>query len=427
MATEANNAIKVEISSPNGILKPSPATGNQNKGAIDELLILSQVVSAVSGLNELNAILKVGLEKTLKFLGDASGGVMLLDEQDKRLRYRVYQGLSDEFARSIAPKIGEGLNGKVVLTGKAILRGDISNDPEALTQSLIQMEGLKAFISVPLRFKDKIFGVLNCVSPHACQFTAKDMHLLYSIGEQLGIAIGQTRLYERLQEKREKYRQVARQVLTAQEEEKKRISQELHDETSQMLAALTLNLQVLIEMSEIIGIRDSKYKAMLTKIHAASMQINDEVNRIISDLRPTLLDSLGFIPAIRHYTESCLHPLNINVIFAIEESVPPLSPEIEVNLFRWVQGVVGNIMQHSQAKNVTVSLQKKGSNNLNISIQDDGQGFDVTRIGKMNNKKKRHGMGLMILKERIRLINGDCSIQSEPGKGVRACAEIPLS
>ena len=110
-----------------------------------------------------------------------------------------------------------------------------------LKQNLVQKEGLRAFISVPLRFKEKIFGVLHCAGSHTHQFTYKDMHLLHSIGDQLGIAIGQSRLYERLREKRERYRQVARQVITAQEEEKKRISQELHDETSQMLAALTLN------------------------------------------------------------------------------------------------------------------------------------------------------------------------------------------
>ncbi|NMB34972.1 MAG: sensor histidine kinase [Firmicutes bacterium] len=426
MVAETNKTESRKISLPTNVPKPLSTTKNHNKETIDALLVLSHVVSAVSGLNELNAILKVGVEKTLEFLEGSFGGVMLLDKQDNRLHYRVYKGLSDEFTRRMIPKIGEGINGKVALTGKAVLLDDISKNPEVLSQSLLHMEGWKAFISVPLRFKDKIFGVLNCASPHAHQFTIKDMHLLHSIGDQLGIAIGQARLYERLQEKRERYRQVARQVLTAQEEEKRRISQELHDETSQMLAALTLNLQVLTEMAGIIGIEDGDFKAMLAKIHASSIQINDEVNRLIADLRPTLLDSLGFVPAIRHYAESCLAPLDINITFEMEESSLPLSPEVEVNLFRWVQGVVGNIMQHSEAKNVIVHLQKK-NNELEICIKDDGRGFDVSKIGKMNSKKRRHGIGLMILKERMRLIDGDCLISSEPGEGTSASAKIPLT
>lgn len=426
MAADKEHKANLDSMLPAGAVSSLQNAGGKDPETKDALLILSHVVAAVSGLQELDAILRVGLEKTLEFFQGANGGIMLLDGQDGRLYYRVYKGLSDEFAKNMSLKLGEGINGKVALTGKAVLLDDIAKSPEGLNLDLIQREGLKAFISVPLRFKEQIFGVLHCASPQARQFTAEDMHLLHSIGDQLGIAIGQARLYERLREKRERYRHVARQVLTAQEEEKRRISQELHDETSQMLAALTLNLQVLIELSEIIGIKDSNFKAMLTKTHATTMQINNEVNRLIANLRPALLDSLGFVPAIRHYTESCLLPLNINISFKIQESALPLLPEVEINLYRWVQGVIGNIMQHSQANNVTLSLKRENCK-LKIAIQDDGQGFDVSQIGRMNNNKGRHGMGLMILKERIRLVGGDCTILSEPGKGTRAYAEIPLT
>ena len=269
-------------------------------------------------------------------------------------------------------------------------------------------------------------GVLNCASPQVRHFTENDMHLLHSIGDQLGFAIGHFRLHERLQEKRERYRDVARQVITAQEKEKKRISQELHDETSQMLAALTLNLKTLIEMARISGFKEEGFMTLLTKVHTAAVQINNEVNRIISDLRPTLLDSLGFIPAIRHYAESSLSPLDIKISFDLAGVTAPLSPEDEVNLFRWVQGIVGNIAQHSQARHVVIALQRK-SNRLELRIDDDGVGFDVSKIGQMNNQKRRHGLGLIIAKERMKLIGGDCSVRSQPGKGTTVIAMIPLS
>lgn len=398
----------------------------EDKKAIDALLILSQITSAVSGLSELKAILKVGLEKTLEFIEGTYGGVLLLDERDERLTCYVYQGLTDEFAQKISVNLGQGISGKVASTGKAIMLDDISAKPETLRSDLIKMGGLRAFVSVPLRFRERVLGVLNCAGPRVHHFTEKDMHLLHSIGDQLGLAIGHSRLHERLQEKRERHRDVARQVITAQEEEKKRISQELHDETSQMLAALTLNLKALYEMAKIIGIEDPKFLTMLKKIHTSAVQISNEVNRIISDLRPTLLDSLGFVPAIRHYAESCLLPLGINVSFDITEAPVPLSPEAEVNLFRWVQGVIGNIVQHSRAQNVTVSLQEN-KDHLRLCIRDDGIGFDVSRIGKMNNQKRRHGLGLMIAKERMKLIGGDCSVQSQPGKGTTVSAIIPLT
>ena len=392
---------------------------------IDALLILSRVTSAVSGLCELNAILKVGLEKTLEYMGGLCGGIMLLDDREKRLYYSVYSGLPDEFAQKMSVKIGEGVNGKVALTGKAVLLNDISKESEvALHCNLTNIKDLRAFISIPLRYREKVLGVLNCASLYVYYFTEKDMHFLHSIGDQLGLAIGQERLLARLQEKKEKIRQVALQVINAQEEEKKRISQELHDETCQMLAALTLNLQVLIEMAEIIGIQDNKFKNMLAKTHAAAVHLNNEVNRLVSDLRPTILDTLGFIPAVRHYAESCLLPLGINVNFDITGAELPLLPEIEVNLFRWVQGIIGNIVRHSQAKSVTLSIMEK-DHKLEICIQDDGIGFDVTKLGKITEKKRKHSMGLMIAEERMKLIGGKCSVHSQPGKGTRVLAVIP--
>ena len=123
---------------------------------IDALLIISRVTSAVSGLCELNAILRVGLEKTLEYMGGICGGILLLDDRDKYLTYCVYRGLPDDFAENISVKIGEGVNGRVALTGKAILMNDISNEPEvALSCNLINKKSLRSFISVPLRYRER--------------------------------------------------------------------------------------------------------------------------------------------------------------------------------------------------------------------------------------------------------------------------------
>ncbi len=408
------------------VADPIPSGESGRQKTADPLLILSQITSTVSGLGELDTILGVGVEKTLEFIGGSYGGVMLLNERNRSLTYHVYRGLSDEFAKKMSVKLGEGINGRVASTGKAVLLDDILEEPEALQVDLIRVEGLRAFISVPLRFRERVLGVLNCASRRVQHFTESDMHLLHSIGDQLGLAIGHFRLHERLQEKRERYRDVARQVITAQEKEKKRISQELHDETSQMLAALTLNLKTLSEMARMLGLEDRRFMAMLAKVHTTAVQINNEVNRIISDLRPTLLDSLGFIPAIRHYAESSLLPLDIRITFDIMENPPPFSVEDEVNLFRWVQGVVGNVVQHSRAENVSISLQKKGDH-LELCIVDDGIGFDISRAGLANSQKGRDGLGLIISKERMKLVGGNCFVESVPGKGTRVTAVIPLA
>ena len=250
------------------------------------------------------------------------------------------------------------------------------------------------------------------------------MHLLHSIGDQLGIAIEQAGLYERLRRGKERYQELARQVLMAQEEERRRIARELHDETSQTLSGLALSLQVLVEMAEMIGIRDVEFSARLKKAQSLAVQVSSEVSRLIADLRPTLLSTLGLVPAIRHYAETNLPPLGINFSLEVEGIGKALPPEVEVELFRWAQGIMGNIMQHSEAKNATISLRREG-NELVIRIRDDGKGFDVSRLTGI--EEGGRGAGLFSIKERIRLLGGSCSIQSQPGQGTTVTGRVPMT
>ncbi|HSV31594.1 MAG TPA: GAF domain-containing sensor histidine kinase [Atribacteraceae bacterium] len=387
------------------------------------LAVLSRVSAAISGLSNLEAILRIGLDTTLEFMNGAVGGIMLLDEETNMLCYHVYRGLSDTYAEHMCIRLGEGIAGKVAESGKAILVNDISRDPGAARPHLISTEGLKAFVSVPLQAKERVLGVMNYGSRTERLFTEADTHLLHSIGDQLGIAIERAKLYEQLKKGRERYRQLARQVILAQEEERKRIGRELHDETSQTLAGLALNLQALIELAEMIGIQNEQFKTMLRKTHAATVGVNIEVSRLIADLRPALLDILGLVPAIRQYAETSLTSLGIRVSFELDELKRILQPEEELTLFRWVQGAVGNIIQHAQAKNVTLSL-KKVDGNLVLQVIDDGKGFNMSQVSDGGDKGR--GYGLSNMRERMDLIGAMSTVQSEPGKGTTVTAVIPL-
>ena len=397
---------------------------NEAKNRDDELMALSRVSAAISGLWDLEAILKVGLNSVLEIMQGVIGGVMFLDEETQTLSYFVYQGLSAKYAEEMRMKLGEGIAGKVAQDGRAVLLEDISLEPRAARPDLIKTEGLKAFISVPLRAKDKILGVMNVASPMPRRFGNRDIYLLYSIGDILGTAIEQAKLYEQLRKSRERYRELARQILLAQEEERRRVARELHDETSQTLSGLALNLQALIEMAEIAGIQNPEFKERLKKAHSLTVQASAEVVRLVANLRPTILDTLGLIPAIRRYAETNLTTMGITVHFELKESVKPLLQEIEMGLFRWAQGVIGNNIQHSHARNATISLRREGDE-IVLSISDDGKGFDVTQLSGID--KRGRGAGLFSLKERIGLLGGTCSVQSQPRKGTTVTARVPIT
>jgi signal transduction histidine kinase len=396
----------------------------KTEGQHYEVLLLSRISAALSGLWDLDAILGVGLDSALDIMNGTIGGILLMDEQTQTLSHRVHRGLGAEFVEKTRLSLGEGIAGSVAQSGKAILLEDISSDPRVAHGDLISAEGLKAFICVPLRAKDKVLGVLHVASRMPRRFTINDMQLLYAIGDQLGIAIEHARLYERLRMARERYRRLARQTLVAEEEERRRLARELHDETSQALSGLALQLQALVDMAEISGSQDEEFKSRLKKVQSLVVQVHSEISRLIANLRPALLDTLGLIPAIRRYAENSLSPLGIDVSVEIKGVERKLPSEVESGLFRWIQGAIGNIAQHSKAKNAAVDLEYR-EDELLLCVNDDGQGFDVSKI--TNIEESGRGRGVFSMKERVGLLGGVCSIESQPGQGTTVWARVPVN
>ncbi len=389
-----------------------------------ELLALSRVSAALSGLWDLDAILSVALDNVLGTMSGNIGGILLLDERTQTLSYRVHQGLSDRYIGEVRLGLGEGIAGRVAQSGKSVLLEDISTDPRVAYPDLVTTEGLRAFISVPLRAKDRVLGVINIASRTPRRFTSSDLQLLHSIGDQLGVAIEQARLYGRLKRARERYRVLARQTLVAQEEERRRLARELHDETSQALSGLTLQLQALVDSVEMAGSQDAEFITRLKKVQSLAVQVHSEISRLIADLRPALLDTLGLLPAIRQHAEANLRPLGMNVSVESKGVEKRLPPEVEAGLFRFAQGAIGNIAQHSRARNASIVLEY-GDEELLVRIGDDGEGFDVSKITDIEDSGR--GRGVFSMKERVGLLGGTCLIESQPRRGTTVRARIPIS
>jgi len=398
--------------------RPKAAEGQQQ-----EVLALSRISAALSGLWDLDAILGVGLDSALDIMNGTIGGILLIDEETQTLSHRVHRGVGSEFAEKTHLSLGEGVTGTVAQSGKAVLLEDISSNPDVAHRDLVSAEGLKAFICVPLRAKDNVLGVLYVASRMLHHYTTNDMQLLYAIGDQLGIAIEHARLYERLRGARERLRRLARQNLVAEEEERRRIARELHDETSQSLSGMALQLQALIEMSAVSGPQDAGFAAGLKKVQSLAVQVHNEVSRLISNLHPALLDTLGLVPAARQHAETRLQPLGINVSVETKGTEMRFPHEVEAALFRFIQGAIGNIAQHSKAKNATIVLEYQ-PDNFSMHIRDDGQGFDVSEITDV--EESGRGRGLFSMRERIGFLGGTSGMESKIGKGTTVWAKVPI-
>lgn len=203
----------------------------------------------------------------------------------------------------------------------------------------------------------------------------------------------------------EQRRILVRKMLNATEDERRRLARELHDEIAQLLTVIQLSLHNMqIESPEL-----ARANSLLTRTQ-------EEIHRIIHDLRPTLLDDLGLAAAMKSYADDHLRRQGLQVNLEIEEGLPS-RPEIETVIFRIYQELVTNILRHAHAENVSIELYKNDGK-LVLAVEDDGQGFDP--------EAKSEGAGVTGMRERAALVNGTIRFDSEAGQGTNVVLEIPL-
>jgi signal transduction histidine kinase len=176
-------------------------------------------------------------------------------------------------------------------------------------------------------------------------------------------------------------------------------------------------------MAEMKGIRDAELMEKLKTTHSYTVRAGHEIVKLMKELRPTLLDELGMPAAIHRYAKDTLQPQGINVSAEFSGTDERFPPEVEVTLFRVAQGAIGNILEHSGAKNASIKLECDASKCI-LRIEDDGKGFDVSKLTRVDPSGR--GAGVFTMKERVRLLGGVCRIESRPGQGTSVVAKVPL-
>jgi signal transduction histidine kinase len=225
--------------------------------------------------------------------------------------------------------------------------------------------------------------------------------------------------HRELQAKDDLRGKLLRKVITAQEEERKRLARELHDETCQKLAALGIRLDTALGADSPAAMRER-----LGDARTLATRTLDDVHRVIFDLRPSVLDDLGLLAAIRWYAQRQLEPRGIAVRYDFADLDLHLPAEIETALFRSVQEAVNNIARHSRAENALIEIDRS-ADGLQIEIEDDGVGFDLGEVTSTVDSGR--GLGLTGLRERMELLGGTADIDSSPGDGTRVRFTVPLT
>lgn len=385
-----------------------------------ELSTLNSIAVALNQSLDLESILNVALLNALRLTGMDAGAIYLLDEHTGELELAAHHGLSREAAQ-VAANLGlsASLCAAAAQAGEPILVEDTHRYARG-AKGVLRSEKMRCMVRVPFKSTRGLLGTMCLGSGTSRGFSKAEMDLLTSVSNQIAVAVQNARLYEELQRKERMRGELLLKVITAQEAERKRIARELHDQTSQALAALA----VAVETAAGQAAEGGDVVESLARMKSLAVDTLEEIHRLIFDLRPTLLDDLGLIAALRWYAETRLGEVGIKVRLEVVGEETRLAPQIETALYRVVQEAVTNVANHSGAQSFTVTLVLK-PDRLQLSMVDDGWGFDMAELARSRDQKR--GLGLMGMKERVELLGGSFSIYSELGGGTKITVEVPLT
>ncbi|MGD0354841.1 MAG: PAS domain S-box protein [Dehalococcoidia bacterium] len=210
------------------------------------------------------------------------------------------------------------------------------------------------------------------------------------------------------------------QITRAQEEERKRISRELHDDTSQALFAISRQMDNFIRDNVTLSERQ---RTLLQDIRQRIGVTLQGIRRFSQDLRPSIIDDLGLMPAVKWLVKQKSEESGIEILLKISGKEQRLLPEMELILFRIIQEGLNNISKHASASEAEVQVGFEDSR-VDVSIIDNGQGFELPQtVGDLSPSGK---LGLVGMQERVSLLNGSLTIKSKPGKGTEVRVSVPL-
>jgi len=226
-------------------------------------------------------------------------------------------------------------------------------------------------------------------------------------------------LLEKSRRMQEHLRRLSHEILSAQEEERKKISRELHDEIGQTLTAVNVKLAALKNEATANTTGFKKKIASTQRLVERSM---DTVHRFARELRPPHLDDLGLVPALQSFIKDYTKRTRIPVHFTAFGGVERLSGDRRTVLYRVAQEALTNVVKHAQATLVEVRIQRRRGD-ICMEIQDNGKSFQVERVLFATQIKR---LGLLGMRERVEMVDGEFSIESAPGKGTTIRARIPF-
>jgi len=384
-----------------------------------ELSILNKVAVGLNNTMSLDQILRMVLKYVLRVLRVERGALFLTDRGTKSVNLQVRNDLPSPASGKINPVIFKDelleqhliRNASLVTPNRTFPCFSVSYRSENGSK----VPWLSCFL---ITFKGKGVGFLGLDIPTSRELSLHEYHLLGSLGNFLGGAIENARLMKTVQEHRQDLRRLTEKLFQSQEDERRRIARELHDEAGQSLTAVKLGLDRLEERH---AAGDDPLRHEIDEIRRMIKRTSSEIRGLSYRLHPTLLIDLGLEPALNLYFADIRRHSGLDVDFTMVGFDHRPDVDIETVLYRFSQETLTNALKHSGAENFRLSIIKSYPRIIFLA-DDDGVGFDTRIIGK-----DQQSLGLLGMRERASLLGGTFQLRSKPGDGTRIRIEVPYS
>jgi signal transduction histidine kinase len=352
------------------------------------------------------------LKRIRAILATDTATILLCEPQGTHLTVRASDGLIEH--PDLRIPVGQGIAGRIAAARTVLAFEDLAVE-EVWSPQLKQ--SVRSLLGVPLLVEGQLIGVLHVGSGSPRHFTDDEAQILQLVADRVALATDRSRLFHEVTESRERTRALSRRLVEAQETERREIARELHDEIGQVLTAVKICIGKLADRE------GEPARAPLQEVLDGVDRAIEQVRSMSLDLRPSLLDDLGLVEAVRWYAHRAARETSMKLSLEAGGLAERLPSEIETACFRVVQESLTNVLRHAHAGQVFLSLHRQGSR-LEVTVRDDGVGFNL----ELARGRSATGscMGLAGMEERVSLVGGQFAVVSSVGTGTEIRASFPI-
>ncbi len=375
---------------------------------------------ALSSTLDLETVLNQTMDVARQLLAAQGVAVLLHNPGQDNLYFAAAASPGSEVMIGQPVPLQNSVAGWSFVNNEPVLVTNATKDPR-FYNGIDQVTGLvtQSLLAVPLVHRQQKIGVLEAANKETGSFSRGDLKKLETLAYSAAIAIANARLFSQVQMGREQLRHLAQEVVNAQEEERQRLSYELHDDVGQTLTALKLALELLqTDLPDSCNFLDKR----IGKAIDLTIALTQRLRSLARDLRPPALDVTGLNGALEDHCAEFADRLGIEIVYKGQE-LAKAPEQAKIFLYRCVQEALNNVAKHAKASRVVVTLKTLGEL-VQLSVEDNGIGFDVEAVAAL--PPRVHGIGLLGLQERLEMLGGHYEIASQPGQGTTLTVRLPL-